>query len=134
MTIPGRLRPAATACRCCHTAAAIPFSRAWPRCHYADDVTLLLPRHRYHTAAAMLMLPRQSYRAADTILLLACCCQLLPRPHCCCHTAAAPLPIHYPAPANATPTATVPADDTPAARVGQVLRVDPRRYSTPPYY
>ena len=101
-------RPAPPSCchlpllphRCCHTALA-----TWARfgCLYADDATLLLPRHCYHTA--MLILPRRRYRAADAALL--------PLPHCRCgHTAAATLRLlHCPAPANATPTATVPADD-----------------------
>ena len=62
--------------RCCQTALA-----TWARlgCSYADDVTLLLPRHCYLTA--ILILPRRRYRAADATLL--------PLPHCRCgHTAA----------------------------------------------
>ena len=86
--------------RCCQTALA-----TWARlgCSYADDVTLLLPRHCYLTA--ILILPRRRYRAADATLL--------PLPHCRCHTAA--WLLHCIVPANATPAAVVPADDTPSA-------------------
>ena len=53
-----------------------------PRLLYANDATLLLPRHCYCTA--MLILPRRCYRSADATLL--------PLPHCRCgHTAAATL-------------------------------------------
>jgi hypothetical protein len=104
---------------CCH----LPLL---PHClgrYYADDATLLLPRHCHHTA--MLTLPRQCYRAADTTLL--------PLPHCRCgHTAAVTLrllhrmsatcspmphpPLSCPPPTAATtPAASTPAAATPAA-------------------
>ena len=105
-------RPAPPSCchlpllphRCCHTALA-----TWARlgCLYADDATLLLPCHCYHTAT--LILSRRCYRAADATLL--------PLPHCRCgHTAAATLRLlHRILLANATPAAVVPAEDTPTA-------------------
>ena len=55
---------------CCHTVPA-----AWAHCHYADDVTLLLPApllSRYHADATTPRLPRG-----------------LPTPYCCCCQAAA---------------------------------------------
>ena len=99
--LPRCCRPPPLPHRCCQTALA-----TWARlgCSYADDVTLLLPRHCYLTA--ILILPRRRYRAADATLL--------PLPHCRCGHTAAWL-LHCIVPANATPAAVVPADDTPSA-------------------
>ena len=103
-------RPAPPSCchlpllphRCCHTALA-----TWARlgCLYADDATLLLPCHCYHTAT--LILPRRCYRAADAALL--------PLPHCRCgHTAAATLRLlHRILLVNATPAAVGPSKTRP---------------------
>ena len=117
-------RPAPPSCchlplllhRCCHTALA-----TWARlgCLYADDATLLLPCHCYHTAT--LILSRRCHTAAAATLP--------PRPHCCCHTAAAP---PHPArrchsrrcrPVEDTPTAaTTPAASIPAAATSAATR------------